>query len=160
MSFYRRNLPHIQRDGAAHFVTFCTRNREQLTPQARDIVLECCMHEHGKTADIVAVVVMPDHVHMIFFPLPSEPLKRIHFLAEILGPIKGAAVHRINKATERSGPLWQEESFDHVLRSEESLVERVDYILANPIRRGLARTVFDYKWLWSVELAAAKASQE
>ena len=153
MSFYRRNLPHIQRDGAAHFVTFCTRKREELSPTARDIVLECCLHDNGKTADIFAVVVMPDHVHMIFEPRPGETL------ASIMGPIKSAAVHRINKALGRTGPLWQEESFDHVVRTGESLVDKIDYILANPIRRGLARTVFDYPWLWSVELSAAIASQ-
>lgn len=47
-----------------------------------------------------------------------------------------------------SGPVWQDESFDHVVRSEESLLSRADYICMNPVRRGLVRKPEDYKWLW------------
>jgi hypothetical protein len=38
----------------------------------------------------------------------------------------------------------QEESFDHVLRSEESLDEKVEYIRQNPVRSGLVTSPEDY----------------
>lgn len=44
--------------------------------------------------------------------------------------------------------VWQHESFDHVLRSEESIPTKVDYIIQNPVRAGLVRTATDYRWLW------------
>jgi hypothetical protein len=44
--------------------------------------------------------------------------------------------------------MWQEESFDHVLRSEERLEETVEYIRQNPVRRGLVARPEDYRWLW------------
>ena len=47
-----------------------------------------------------------------------------------------------------SGPVWEEESFDHVLRSDESLKEKCEYIRQNPVRRGLVKNPEDYRWLW------------
>jgi hypothetical protein len=37
MQFYRRNLPHMQRDATPHFITFNTKFRHILTEWARDI---------------------------------------------------------------------------------------------------------------------------
>lgn len=67
---------------------------------------------------------------------------------EILGPIKGAAAHSVNKALNRNGRVWQDESFDHVLRSDESLNAKTDYVRQNPVRKGLVARPEDYKWLW------------
>jgi hypothetical protein len=55
--------------------------------------------------------------------------------------------HRINRLLHLSGPAWEEESFDHVLRSDESLKEKCEYIRQNPVRRGLVRLPKDYRWL-------------
>jgi REP-associated tyrosine transposase len=44
--------------------------------------------------------------------------------------------------------VWQEESFDHVLRSENSFEEKRDYIRQNPVRRGLVKMPENYRWLW------------
>jgi len=51
----------------------------------------------------------------------------------------------------RTGPVWQEEFFDHVSRSNESLMEKVDY-LQDPLRAGLVRSESDYRWLWKGEV--------
>ena len=44
--------------------------------------------------------------------------------------------------------MWQDESFDHVLRGDESFDETVDYIRQNPVRRRLVERPEDYEWLW------------
>jgi hypothetical protein len=48
----------------------------------------------------------------------------------------------------RRGHVWQSESFDHVLRSDEGINSKVQYICENPVRKGLATDVGDYPWLW------------
>jgi len=93
-------------------------------------------------------VVMPDHVHLIFTPLVRHEVMEVCSLAEIMDAIKGASAHRINKALGRKGRVWQAESFDHVLRSSESLDAKVQYLLDNPVRQGLAREWQEYPWLW------------
>jgi REP element-mobilizing transposase RayT len=147
--FYRRNLPHLQRDYKPHFLTFCTHRRWILPDCARTIVLDCCLHEHQVKIDLNAVVVMPDHVHMIFIPLIDAQRAEVMSLAQITKAIKGASAHLINRRLDRSGTVWQEESFDRVLRSSEKLDEKIDYILNNPVRAGLVATADDYPWLWA-----------
>ena len=85
---------------------------------------------------------------MIFTPLVDFEAKEVYSLAEIMDAIKGASAHRINKALNRKGRVWQAESFDHVLRSSASLDVKIEYLLDNPVRKGLARSWPDYPWLW------------
>jgi REP element-mobilizing transposase RayT len=92
-------------------------------------------------------VVMPDHVHLVLTPLCTETGETYCF-EEILGGIKGASAHSINKALKRSGRVWQDESFDHVARCQESLEQKIEYVCRNPVRNGLVRRPEDYKWLW------------
>jgi REP element-mobilizing transposase RayT len=144
---YRRRLPHYQKDDGTLFVTFCIGCYGPLPESVQDIVLRHCLHDHGTRARVHAAVVMPDHVHLLLTPLRDED-GNLYSLVEILQGIKGASAHSVNRALRRSGPVWQEESFDHVLRSEESFEEKVEYIRQNPVRRGLAAQPEDYPWLW------------
>jgi len=118
-----------------------------LPEAAREIIVAHCLREHGKRIHLHAVVVMPDHVHLLFLPLPDQDGWPVP-LVTILQCLKGATAHRINKLLHLSGPLWEEESFDHLLRSDESLREKCEYIRQNPVRKGLVRRADEYRWLW------------
>ncbi len=148
MYFYRRNLPHLQRDDKPHFITFVTKHRRILPDWARQIVLDCCMHDHNKKYNLRVVVVMPDHAHMILTPLTDETRRMIFPLPEIMKAIKGASSHAINRQLCSHETVWQEESFDHVMRSAESLDAKIDYVLQNPVRAGLVRVGSEYPWSW------------
>jgi REP element-mobilizing transposase RayT len=147
-AFYRRQLPHLQVDDKPHFITFCTDHRWILPQQVRPLVLDSCLHDNGKNYDLKAAVVMPDHVHIIFTPLVDAQAMEVTSLAKIMDAIKGASAHRINKALNRNGKVWQTESFDHVLRSSENLDAKIAYLLDNPVRRGLVQNWQSYPWLW------------
>jgi REP element-mobilizing transposase RayT len=94
------------------------------------------------------VVVMPDHVHMILTPLTDEIGGRIFPLPEIMKAIKGTSSHTINRQLYSHEAIWQEESFDRVVRSSESLDAKIDYILQNPVRAGLVILASEYQWSW------------
>jgi len=156
---YRRRLPHLQKEDAGLFVTFCSA-RVVLPEAARDLVLSHCLREAGlqplagegaratrPRIHLHAVVVMPDHVHMLLSPLRNED-GWPYPLVDILQCMKSTTAHRINKLLQTSGPLWEEESFDHLPRSDESLKEKCEYIRQNPVRRGLVKSPEDYRWLW------------
>jgi putative transposase len=147
-AFYRRNLPHLQRDFKPHFLTFCTYQRWILPDWARSIVLDACVRAHHWTIDLRTVVVMPDHVHMIFFPEIDKERSEVYSLARITKAIKGTSAHLINRELGSFGRIWQEESFDRVLRLSEKVDEKIAYILDNPVRKGLVRSPEEYRWLW------------
>ncbi len=143
---YRRNLPHYQSRGRPLFVTFVTKNRWILPNAVRSTVLDHCLHDHGVKLDVYCVVVMPDHVHMIYRPL-TDTRGRTFGLAEVLGSIKSASSHSINRSLGRSGNVWQDETFDHVVR-DGWLDSVFDYVIHNPVRKGLVEKPEDYEWLW------------
>lgn len=147
-TFYRRNLPHMQRDGCALFVTFRSARGFVLPDAARDLVVKHCLFDDGRRVAMHAFVVMPDHVHELFTPL-DDPSGTSYALATIMSGVKGASAHSINRMLSRSGPVWQDESFDHILRSDEALLDRVQYILGNPVRKGLVERWQDYRWHWA-----------
>ena len=124
---YRRTLPHLLRDNRPVFVTFTTFKRWQLPYSARQLVFEVCLHEHFTIVDLHALVVMPTHVHLLFTPLRNVDGWLVS-LPQVMRIIKGRSAHLINKLLERNGAVWQAESFDHVLRSNESLIEKAEYL--------------------------------
>jgi len=144
---YRRNLPHIQQEDKSIFVTFTTFERWELPEAVRDLVIKHCIFDHGRKLIAHGIVVMPDHVHMVISPL-RDAQGGIFGLAEIMHGIKGASAHSINKLLNRKGRVWQDESFDHVLRSDEKIDSKVTYLCENPVRKGLVSSVDEYPWLW------------
>ncbi len=142
----RRNLPHIQTPGKTYFVTFRLKRGDSLRPEERTIVFDACRFWAGKKIDLHAVVVMPDHVHMLLTPLEIAHGTWVT-LGEILQSIKLHSARQINKLRGRTGPLWLDESFDRIMRNEKEFVEKADYIANNPIKQGLVED-HSYPWWW------------
>jgi len=144
---YRRNLPHLTKADRAHFITFNTWARWELPFACRDLVLDAFRFHDGTKYDLFAVVVMPEHVHAILVPLrdrAGDPFST----AQILHSLKSFTANRIHEHCPEQRRVWQDESLDHVIRHEESLDEKIEYIRMNPVRRGLVKDPADYRWLW------------
>ncbi len=145
---YKRHLPHIVTGEHPLFVTFCTRGRWVIPEALRMQLLLHCLHDHAVKLWVHAVIVMPDHVHMILSLLRDEQAA-FYGLAEIMSGIKGASAHSINKALGRKGPVWQDESFDHFLRCEESISAKAQYLWENPVRKKLVAIPEQWPWFWA-----------
>jgi 5-methyltetrahydrofolate--homocysteine methyltransferase len=160
--YSKRRLPHFERPWAKYAVTFSTWERRELSPAERDIVLRSILYgsEHGQYELFVAAV-MPDHVHLLFEPqLKGEGNggeATFWSLTEILHGIKSSTAHRINKSRGTSGPVWEKESFDRLIRSEADLQEKFGYICRNPWDSGAASQNENYSWLWTPERSLAEA---
>ncbi len=156
---YRRNLPHIQSAEKPIYVTFSTFKRWTLPESARGLVLRHCLHDHGKKYWLHAAIVMPDHVHMILSAY-RDAAGRPFGLPEILSGVKGASAHAINKLLKRKGHVWQDESFDHVLRSDENLAAKEEYVRNNPVRTGFVPRAEDWPWFWGEWMDSMAATAE
>jgi putative transposase len=84
----------------------------------------------------LVVLLMPDHVHgLIAFPL-GEAMPKI--------------IRDWKRYTARSqGIRWQRHFFDHRIRKEESLEEKWNYIVQNPVRAGLVKSPEDWPYIWT-----------
>jgi carbamoylphosphate synthase large subunit/REP element-mobilizing transposase RayT len=97
-------------------------------PDLRQIVVNALRHFDGERYILDDYVIMPNHVHVLVKPLAG------HGLSQILHSWKSFTAKEINKAADRSGSLWQPESYDHIVRDWSNLVDTRDYIRRNPAK--------------------------
>ena len=161
--YSRRNLPHFERPWAKYMITFSTRTRVHLTPEARTMVLDSIRFWNGKRYELYAACVMPDHVHFLIEPKPQPKHEEgappdFFPLPEILQSLKSYTAHEINKMLKRTGAVWEAESYDRMIRSQEDLEEKFHYILENPWGEKLVAADEDYPWVWWPGRAVATGS--
>jgi len=82
---------------------------------------------------------MPDHVHLLLHPKEQEA-GVWWSLPGILHSIKSFTANELNKLLKRTGTVWQDESFDRIVRDEDEFLEKWNYIRNNPVKRGLCPT--------------------
>ena len=159
--FTRRRLPHWQSPGEVYFVTFRTAENRVLQPQERNIAFSACRFWDGKKIELYAVVVMPDHVHLLLQPRPVENIPGgVHDLAEVLHSIKSFSAHEIAKRSEIRGAVWQHESYDRIVRDDAEFEEKWTYICNNAVMKKLAREPGQYPWFWYQEMKDTTATSE
>jgi REP element-mobilizing transposase RayT len=95
--------------------------------------------ERFRRYQLHSYAVMPNHVHMLVTPSIASP--------KWLGPLKGFCAHESNRILGRAGQtFWQDESYDHLVRSELEFGRIQRYIEQNPVTAGLALTVEQFPW--------------
>ncbi len=99
--------------------------------------------QHGATVrqfyDLHAWVIMPNHVHVILRPRVELP--------DLTRWLKGRTSRIANRILGRTGsPFWQDESFDHWIRSVEELHQLIQYVEGNPVKAGLVQTPDQWPW--------------
>lgn len=136
---YRRRLPHWRMQGSIYLVTWrLSKGQPALQPEERTLVADAIRHFDGERYDLIAYVVMDDHVHVMVLPLSNQSLSRVlHSWKSFTG--KG-----LRKIRERAVPVWQDEYFDRIVRNEADLIQKVEYILGNPQKRWPETE--DYPW--------------
>lgn len=95
------------------------------------IMNRALQHLNGCQYHLGAYVIMPNHVHALIRPFRGHPLE------QVLRRRKQWSARMINQVSRRKGPLWQEESFDRIIRDSEHLWKALQYIGRNPARAGL-----------------------
>ncbi|HEV2435487.1 MAG TPA: transposase [Verrucomicrobiae bacterium] len=110
-------------------------------PEIADMIAESLQHFHGKQYLLGDWVVMPNHVHLVLWPMPAFTL------SEILKSRKCHTARRANLILGRTGEtFWQRESYDHWIRHDEEKAGICRYTRMNPVKAGLCQTPEEWKW--------------
>ncbi len=91
-------------------------------PEARKEMLETLHLFDGKRYELGTFAIAGNHVHVLVVPYPG------YDLSAIMHSWKSYTAKAINKLIGRKGTFWQEESFDHVVRSAKHLAKYERYI--------------------------------
>ncbi|HWY05733.1 MAG TPA: transposase [Candidatus Acidoferrales bacterium] len=100
-------------------------------PRIAHIVASALRQFDGARYRMLSWCVMPNHVNVVFQPLGE------YDLARILHAWKSFTGVEINRQISRSGPLWQKEYYDHLIRSGEQLQRAIRYTAENPLKAGM-----------------------
>jgi REP element-mobilizing transposase RayT len=132
--FYRKK-------GQPFSLTICTNNKTSLLSKLQELIFKSAIKDHlNKESDLMAVCVMPDHIHLLLAPISKN-------LIDLIGEWKGYTTHLLWKEG-YIGKVWQRSFYDHALRCEEDLIKVAEYIVYNPVRKGLVKDWREYRYSW------------
>ncbi len=106
-------------------------------PAVAAAVEQALRHFDGERYHLGEFVIMPNHVHVLVTPLGESTLE------QIIHSWKSYTAHEINSRLERTGKVWQEEYFDHLVRNEGALEQYAAYIRQNPTVERASRPFSD-----------------
>lgn len=154
----RYNVP-----GDAHYLTFSCFHRQPFLTSERACrwFIESLHGSREKHEfDIWAYVLMPEHIHLLIWPRQST-----YSISDILGdlkqPVTRAALTFVRKHAPEflarmrdaqpngkcSHRFWQRGGgYDRNLNTPRSIIEKINYIHENPVRRELVAAPADYRW--------------
>lgn len=122
------------------FITIVTYERQQILLANIDILKESIK----KTKifykfDIVAIVVMSDHIHMIIKPCAGENYSKIissikHSFSVSVGQVCPTYDLKKGYVNKREKGVWQRRFYEHTIRDEDDLNRHIDYIHYNPFK--------------------------
>ena len=133
MQKLRKALPHAVpswvADDSRYFITINARQRgiDTLCCEKRGeaLLASIPVYERADKWFVLAMVVMPDHVHLI------ASFNRMPGIRAVITSWKSYFAKQL-------GIEWQYNFFEHRLRNEDAFTEKLHYVLMNPVRKGLA----------------------
>jgi putative transposase len=160
---HRKTCQRINEPGHAHALTFsCFRRQPFLTKdRSRTWLIEAIKRACRKRQfDLWAYVIMPEHVHLLVCPR-----ERVYSVSMFLKSLKQSVAKKALGYVRKQAPgflsrmedlqpngdvhyrFWQRGGgYDRNLTEPATVWAEVDYIHANPVRRGLCERPEDWPW--------------
>jgi len=90
-------------------------------------------------------VVMPDHVHLF-----AKHALEAKTLPDWMKTWKSISTRRFMSSGTISAPAWQPDCFDHFVRTQAAYEQKWNYVLQNPVRKGLCAKADDWPFRGAV----------
>ena len=139
MSNYKR----IFMDGYSYFITVVTHGRNPILIKNIALLRESFQVSKQKYAyTIDAIVILPDHFHMIITPKNADEYSHIvrtikQYFSKYCPKDDYAHLYQ-SWSREKKGYslIWQKRFYEHTIRNEKDLIEKMQYIQNNPVKHG------------------------
>ena len=142
-------------DGYSYFLTVVTHRRKPILIEHVKL-LRYAFKLSKKKYDykIDAIVVLPDHLHMVITPKVASDYSKI------IGSIKRSFVYGLDQELKDEGKaeiskskfyrkqsgIWQERFYEHTIRDEKDWLEKMEYIKNNPIKHEYVENLADWSY--------------
>jgi putative transposase len=118
----------------------------------------------GQRYSLVAWVVMPNHIHVLFQPMNGWSVAKIvaswkKFTARRIFDCLKEANQEIGAPGIGASRIWHREYWDRAIRNDRHFQQAREYIHLNPVKAGLVSNEEDWPWS-SASKVIGKANQE
>ena len=153
LSFKMANYKRIFMDGYSYFITIVTHQRNPILIDNIALLRESFAVSKTKyDYSIDAIVVLPDHFHMIITPKISAEYPKIirsikyHFSINCKPEYYEHLKQSASREKRGNKPIWQKRYFEHTIRNEKDQRLTLEYMVQNPVKHGHAASAKDWKY--------------
>ena len=154
---YRR----IFADGHSYFLTVVTHQRKPILIENIEHLRNAFRYSKKRYEyKIDAIVILPDHFHMIItpkiateYPKIISNIKRSFIYTTVGRGILTPTINTENKLTlspskyqRKHAGVWQERYYEHTIRDEKDWLEKMEYMRTNPIKHKLVENLNDWEY--------------
>lgn len=147
------NYKRIFQQGHPYFITIVTHYRNPILIDNIDLLRESFRQAKLRyTFSIEAIVILPDHLHMIIlpsdayqYPMIIKQLK-VYFSRHCPPQYYQHIQQSASRSQKGYKPIWQKRYYEHTLRDEQDYRTHFDYIHYNPVKHQLVRRTKDWQY--------------
>lgn len=150
---FMANYKRIFADGYSYFITITTHRRNPILIENIELLRESFRQSKRKfNYKIDAIVIMPDHLHMVITPAICMQYPKI------IGYIKAyfsrhcnekyyiEQIQSYSRYVKRHKAVWQKRYYEHTIRDEKDMLEKITYMQNNPVKHGLVDNIKDWQY--------------
>ena len=153
--FVMSNYKRMYIDGYSYFITIVTHRREPILIDNIELLRKSfVLSQNRYRYSIDAIIVLPDHLHMIITP------KQAKEYSKIVSHIKRSFVYGLDdkykqncKMTLSSSSykrklsgVWQKRFYEHTIRDEKDWLDKVSYMKQNAVKHQLVDVWDDWRY--------------
>ncbi|TKJ40808.1 hypothetical protein CEE37_07540 [candidate division LCP-89 bacterium B3_LCP] len=130
---------------ATYFLTISTKGKQQVFDNSlkRSIINKTAIDNSDLIGlDLIAICVMPDHIHIIIHNPGERPI------GDFVRNYKSNVYHYFRKEHNVEKSFWQRYYYDHIIRDDRDFKEKFQYVLENPVKEGLTSQECDPDYVY------------
>ena len=155
LKYAMSNYKRIYLQNHSYYLTVVTQNRRPILIDNIELLRDS-FRRSKKRYDyaIDAIVILPDHIHMIITPQNPKDYSKIIAL------IKRSFTYGLDMETKEESRfnlsassyrrnlsgVWQKRFYEHTIRDEKDYAKILDYIKTNPLKHELVNNIDDWKY--------------
>ena len=141
MANYRR----VFKQGHPYFITVVTHSRNSILIDNIDLLRRSFQRVKWRYSFIIdAIVILPDHFHMII--LPSDPYQYPHIIKDLKAYFSSHCPTKYYQHISQSASRIKKGYYEHTLRDAEDYRRHFDYIHYNPVKHQWVEKVKDWQY--------------
>ena len=137
--------------GYSYYLTIVTHGRNPILVDNIELLRESFRESKRYFKyKIDAIVVLPDHIHMIITPEVSNEypriIKSIKYYFSKHCKIEEEIEQSSSRYRRKYRPIWQKRFYEHAIRDEKDYLRCLEYIRNNPIKHDYVENEKDWKY--------------